>query len=81
MLEAREMAETTESLKKEKEKEKKAVHANSKHWFTTSFLQLWRKVQESDARSVQYTLFTCLVSRLGKLEASRNLIHCRWRYR
>ena len=25
---------------------------NSKHWFTTSFLQLWRKVPESDARSV-----------------------------
>ena len=26
--------------------------SNSKHWFTTSFLQLWRKVPESDAGSV-----------------------------
>ena len=26
------------------------------HWFTTSFLQLWRKVQESDARSVKSAL-------------------------
>ena len=28
------------------------MQANSKHWFTTSFLQLWRKVPESGARSV-----------------------------
>ena len=27
--------------------------ANSKHWFTTSFLQEWRRVPESDARSVE----------------------------
>ena len=31
------------------------LHANSKHWFTTSFLP-WRKMLESDARSVHYML-------------------------
>ena len=34
--------------------------ANSKHWFTTSFL--WRKVPESDARSVWLLLSVCSVS-------------------
>ena len=36
----------------------RAANANSKHCFTTSFL--WRKVPESDARSVELTLMaTC----------------------
>ena len=36
----------------------RGANANSKHWFTTSFL--WREVPESDARSVELTLMaTC----------------------
>ena len=33
-----------------------ALEANSKHWFTTSFLQPEGKVPESDARSVHWML-------------------------
>ena len=34
--------------------------SNSKHWFTTSFLQLWRKVPESDAGSECVLLYVCV---------------------
>ena len=38
--------------KVEREREPAGVEANSKHWFTTSFLP-WRKVPESNAGSVR----------------------------
>ena len=34
---------------------------DSKHWFTTSFLQLWKKVPDSGARSVCLPLFRLIV--------------------